>query len=529
MKRLLSIVLMLALCAVMLGGALAEAPVEVLTLENADWVDGSNYLQIRGDNGYYIAGLDGAAITGEDYGRSMNYSNGLIIANKVGVEGLNAYGALNESGAEVIPFQYAEIKALNECWATAIALEPATAENYDYSVIFGDIDYAIISTVDIYNLASGTCVASLSRSEYSDSEAFGTYINIENRTDGVVTTYDADFNALGTVDYVWDEDLIPAQGLQTYYDNGQYGLKDAEGNVVMEPAFRTIYNFDGGYAEVSTGEKSGLIDEAGNVIVPAIYDKVNRGYNTPEGTSRHNNAGYFCVVQDGKLGYVIAGGTVSCEPKYSADALDNNGASAIYTDVEGKTHIIAGDGVESVIEGYEYMYPADNASGVFYRVRNADRQYGLIDFHGNAVLPCQYEGVEMSGDGRYALVEVERDTYVVYEISYPEPVAGEAAAAAASEAASETENAPEAENAAEAESGNAGIVALLDSAILLLNQDAAANNNAIVGLLNSAINEVGAETAAGAIINSVIQLVQTNASANAASAAMLLENAKTAL
>ena len=523
MKKIWSVLLALALCVVPLMGAMAEEPVEVLTLADADWVDGSNFLRVRGDNGYYIAGMDGEAITADEFGRDLSYKNGVIVGNKYALDGLNVYGAVNENGEEVIPFQYAEIKVPNEYWAVCYVLVAATADNYDYTVVFGDMDYAIIETVDIYNLASGTCVASLPRAEYSDSDAIGAYINVENRSDGVVTTYDADFNALGTVSYTWDEDLIPPQGLQTFRDNGQTGLMDADGNVVMEPAFYSIYDFDNGYAEVYTGEKSGLIDEAGNVIVPAIYDKVNRGYYTPNGTSRFNNAGYFCVELDGKLGYVTAGGNVSCEPKYSSDALDNNGASAVYTDVEGKTHIIAGDGVESVVEGYEYMYPADNACGVFYRVRNADSQYGLLDFHGNEVLPCTYRDVQMSGDGHYALVEVDSNSCVIYEISYPEVAAAETAAEAETPAEGEAEGETPAEG--ETAASDNGVAAMLDSAILLLNQDAAANSNAIVNLLDSATNILGSDSAAGAIIASAKNTLQADPS-NAETVVTLLENAK---
>ena len=516
MKKVLAILMAMLLCAAALTGALAE-PVLISQPGDADWIDGSNLLKIRGTNGYYIAEMDGTAITGEEFGSSIYYEDGVITAAKLSVDGVNAFGALDLSGKEIIPFQYGDIDVLNEVWAVGVVLVKATQEHYDYNSWFSD-DVYLIDTVDIYNVASGTKVATMTRAEYNDADAYGEYINVENRTDGTVTTYDAAFNALGTVKYTWSEDLIPQTGLETFRDNVQYGLKDADGNVVMQPSFYSIYDFNNGYAEVYTGDKYGLIDEAGNVVVPAIYDKVNRGYYTPEGTSRHNNAGYFGVVQDGKLGYVVAGGAVTCEPKYSADALDNNGASAVYTDMEGKTHILAADGVETVLEGYDYIYPADNASGVFYRVRNADYDYGLIDFHGNVILPLEYDGLSMSGDGKYALVDVDYHETAIYEITYPEAAAG----AAPEEADPAVEPAPDAPAAS-------GAAALIDSAIVLLKADATANVNAVVGLLNSAFNELGAESAVGAIINSAINTLQSDPAANGETVVALLENAKTLL
>ena len=523
MKRILSILIAMLLCAALVSGALADELVKVSEPGDADWIDGSNLLRISGENGYHIAEMDGSAITGDDYYRSISYDKGLLVAPKISDEEVNVFGALDLTGAEVVAFKYGDIKVLNEYWALGIALSEATADNYDYTAFIGD-GYYLIDTVDVYNVASATCVASLSRAEYASSDAHGAYINIESRSDGVVTTYDAEFNALGTVKYTWDKDLIPDEGIQTFRDNGQYGLQDAQGNVIMEPSFYTIYDFENGYAEVYTGELYGLIDETGAVIVPAEYEDINRGYNTPTGVSRYNNAGYFCVEKDGKLGYVTAGGAVSCEPKYAADALDNNGASATYTDMEGKIHILAADGVESVVEGYEYMYPANYASGVFYRVRNADGGYGLIDFHGNEVLPCEYKDVAMSGDGRYVLVEVDYDNTVIFELSYPEPAAAEAAAPAEGEGEAAAD---EGEVAAEGEGGNAGLAALLDSAILLVNQDASANQNATVNLLYTAVDQAGAESAAGAIINSAINLLQSDPVANAEAVVGLLENAKT--
>ena len=523
MKKFLCTLLALALCGALLAGALAEAPVLVSELQDADWISGSNLLKIRGKSGYYIADMNGTAITGENYGSSISYSNGLFTAYAVNSEEINSSGALNESGEEVIPFQYGDIKVLNAYWALGVVLSKATSDNYDYTSWFSD-DVYLIETVDVYNLASGTAVASLPRAEFLDADAYGNYINIENRADNVVTTYDGDFNALGTVRSTYDTDLIPAQGLQTFRDNGQTGLMDADGNVVMQPSFYSIYDFtDEGYAEVYTGTYYGLIDETGTVIVPAEYEDINRTYAS--GGSKYNNHGYFCVEKDGKLGYVTAGGVVSCEPTYPESVLDNNGASATYTDLEGKQHILAGDGVDTVLDSYEYMYAADNTSGVFYRVRNADSKYGLLDFHGNVVIPCEYTGLDMSGDGKYVLVDIDYDNSAIYEITYPAP----GAAAPEAEAVEEAEVEAEAAVEPAAASDNSGIIAMLDSVIVLLNQDAAGNSNTIVNLLNTAVNQLGSNSAAGAIIGSVRDLVQTDAVGNAATAAMLLENAKSAL
>ena len=517
MKRVFSIVLAVLLCMAALTGALAEAPVLVYELGGAEWVKGSNYLSIRGDNGYYLATMDGTALTADEFA-DIDYSDGVFVAVKRGIEGLNDSGALNANGEEVIPFQYADIDVLNEYWAVGVVLVPATADKYDYKVWFSDIEYALIETADIYNLSTGACAASLTRDEYNGARAYGAYINVENRTDGTVTTYDAEFNALGTVGYTSSEDLIPQTGIQKFYDNGQYGLQDADGNVIMQPSFSSIYSFEDGYARVSTGEKRGLIDEQGNLIVPAEYDEINFSIYSPEGVSQYCNVGYYCVTLDDKIGYVTAGGAVTCEPKYSTNILKNKGASAFYTDMEGVDHMLAADGVDTVLSGYDDVSTPYYSSGMFHQVKTSDG-YGLIDFHGEEILPCKYRDVALSGDGRYVLAQIDRDSSEIYELAYPEVAAAEPAAPAEGEPAAEPE----------ASSENAGIVALLDSAIVLLNSDPAANSNAVVGLLNSAFNQLGAESAAGAIINGAINTLQSDPAANGAAVVQLLENVKSLL
>lgn len=539
MKRLCRIALALALCAALAAGALAE-PTMLAEFEDVRWIDGTNLMSMEGRDGYCIAQLDGTPVTGEEFSRSFSYNSGLIVTSAAEPESVNCSGAVNLEGAEVIPFQYGDIKVLNEYWALAFTFAPATADHYDYESWSSD-NYYLIDTVDVYNLEKGSKVGSLPRANYEEHYANGRTINIKDRSSGAITAYDADFNALGTdLNSVYDDEYAQME-ISTFRSNGQQGLMDGEGNIIMEPKFQYINSFYGNYAEVSTGETYGLIDASGNVIIPAEYENINTGYYGAGGGSQYENFGYFCVEKDGKLGYVRAGGEVSCEPKYAADALENNGASATYTDIEGKLHILAGDGVETVIEGYDQVRPFSYGSGVFYRVNDADYNYGMIDFHGNVVFPCEYESISLSGDGRYALVNPDYDESELYELDYsavagaaepgeaPALIAPEAespAAAEPEEAPAEPEEAP-AEPEEEPASGEVSAVAgLVDSAILLLQADAGANGSAVTSLLNAAIAQIGADSPAGSMLSSVITLLDADAGANGAAAVTLLENAK---
>ena len=141
----------------------------------------------------------------------------------------------------------------------------------------------MIKTADVYYVdgGSGNNVASLTSDKYLDASANGQYLNIQDRTTNVISTYDREFNQVAT-DLKYISDIsVETRNLIPYKENGQNGLKDADGNVVMEPAFSYINDFVRGYAEVSTGEKNGLIDELGNVVIPAEYDKIKKPYYLP--------------------------------------------------------------------------------------------------------------------------------------------------------------------------------------------------------------------------------------------------------
>lgn len=533
MKRFACAALAFALSLTMIGAAQAECTLDkVGTVNDADFVYDSNLLRVRTRDGYVVAGTDGQVIRQEAYA-NVDSQHGYIVAAKPDA-GLNCFGAFDAQGSEVMPFAYGDVKFLSPDWALGFKLVDATAENYDYSTWGKEDVYYLIDTVDVYSVQTGKLVASLPRANYKDADEVNGCINIEDRASGTITTYDKDFNALGTVDYTFDEDFAPP-ALVTYRENGQYGLKDAAGNVVMAPSFYTIYDFRNGYATVSTGEKEGLIDEAGNVVVPAQFDDVKSAYTLPndpaDGSSGYNAAGYFGVVLDGKLGFVNAQGEVTCEPKLSDKLMEFNGASATYTDMEGKVHILAADGVDTVVEGYDRVRYAEYMAGMLYTVTDSDYNYGVIDWHGNVVLPCTYQGVSFSADGRYMLADVSYDEAELYEVTMDgsAPAAQPAAApadnglkASIASKLSAAPAAPAAPEAPAADNGNAAVVTLLESAAALLDADAAS----AAPLLTSAATLLGADHPASALLTSAATLLNADAAANAASVKTLVETAK---
>lgn len=509
--------LALALCAMLAAlPALAEGTATLVydNLPRVDFISGTSLLRISGRDGYAMTTLDGTHLTEEAYS-NLSGDHGYVTAAQVNADPVNAFGLFDLEGNTLIPFEYGDVDVLSNEWALGVKLVETTADNYDYRAFIGD-GYYLIETVDVYHLPEGNKLASLPRESFLDADAVNHCLNIEDRATGVVTTYDAAFNALGNPRSTYSDEFAPAD-YDTFRENGQSGIVDAQGNVILEPSFYMIYDYRYGFFEVSTGEKNGLVNAQGEIVIPAQYDKVKTSYYMPKvapdwSTSGYEAAGYFAIELDGKLGYVDGFGNVTAAPTYSSSVLDNNGASALLTDLDGSLRIVAADGVETKIEGYQRVRAAEYGSGIFYTVTNENYDYGLIDWHGNVIFPCEYNDIDLSADGRYALVSISYDKAQLYELTYP--AAPEAAPADEQPAAME-----------ETAGGDSAMATMVNNAIAMLGEDAAGNKDAVVQLLKGIQTLLGSDNENVAnLLGSAITLLEVDAAANASSVVMLLES-----
>lgn len=513
MKRWSTLLLAALLCLTLAVPALADTGAMLVRndIKDARWIYNTSLLRVPGSDGYSMNAVDGTALTGALY-TNLDGAKGYIVAAQVNADPVNAFGVFDATGKEMVPFKYGDVRMESSEWALGVVLTGATADNYDYKNSSGDAFYAIQS-VDVYHLPEGNLLETLARDQFLDADAVNHCLNIQDRATSVISCYDAGFNQVGTdLKYLTSDDYAPAD-YQYFRENGQTGIQDAAGNVIMAPAFQSVNDCKRGYFQVSTGDKVGLVDMNGNVVVPAEYEKIKSTSYAPVdgegGYSAYVAGGYVCVVQDGKLGFVDLNGNVTSAPTYGEKNFDSNyGMSATLMDLEGKTHIVSADGADTVVEGFERIYCLDYTAGAFFKVYNGDK-YGVVDWHGKEILPCQYDSVYTSADGQYVLVSVDYDHYELYQLTYP--TAGEAGAAPAEEA-------PAADRSA--------VKSLLDSAVTLLNADAAANRDAVIGLLNSAIASLGeGDEAVTGLLNSAIMLLNADAASNATSVVTILVSA----
>lgn len=545
----------------------------IRTFDRTFGITGSNRLASLANGAQALMDYDGNLLTDYIYNSFHGYGD-WIVADPINVDDFNREGLLDAQGNEVIPFKYGMIEIVGGNYALCSIMEQTSdTENYDLHDYAADAYYNTVSA-DIYSLSTGAMIT-LS----ADAFNWGFYENgclciADNNYN--YTYYDRNLNCLGSSSS--DAEL----GIEVYYESTGCGLKDANGNVLTQPIYDFFYSPRGNCIQVEKDGKCGALALDGTVLLEPLYDDIimNFYHDGNPDSSDLNADGYFCVELDGKIAYATAVG-LTCDFVFSTEALlDNYGASAIVYDESGNECILAADGVVTVLDNYEYVEPEYSSQGFYYSTMDEDYYAGLIDWHGNELLPCEYTKIDLSADGNYVIaLSSDYNTCEFYALNKAVPAAGSAAVEApavdaapviaetpvvvetpvvAEEvfvAAEETpavstssgvigaskgvgkpgipgaEEAPVEEAPVEAAPAkapaavdNSAAVALLDSARLLISTNPAVNAASASVLLDNAAAMLTGNSAAITMIDSVKALLTADAASNASAILLLLDN-----
>lgn len=343
-------------------------------------------------------------------------------------DGLNVRGALDESGNEVIPFQYGDIRFLSERWALGVTLEETSIRPCDYEDYTDGKDYNATAYA-VYDLSgrgyvgffSYQCKAIYAHGDflYVEDRAGETTIYNENLRpvrDGLADPYaafgsaDGDVVNLSTGETVLSGYQFGAElggGLLSVTD-GSYllGVCDLSGRMLTDCRYDRVFAADAnGDVRVERDERFGLIDREGNEIVPCEYDGVERLAFC--GTYVYRLRGCACVEKDGAYNYVLPDGQLAYPVFY--EDVEILGLSMILTDIRGQKHILAADGVRTPTNYVEFsLFPGGD--GTLLKARGADGLWYLIDWHGNRLLPDGYPyavSLLIAPDGSAVLAETE--------------------------------------------------------------------------------------------------------------------------
>ena len=362
--------------------------------------------------------------------------------------GLNNRALVHVSGAEVIPAEYGAYTYAGKNWILGYVLGEATEDGLTYTrgkETFG------IERLDLFYVedpeAGAHFVGSLAPEAYSSASSHGAYIAIQDQN-GTITLYD---QSLQAYDYPMEKTTTSVFTVEAYevvnkatgeviaegyvsakelMMNGEmtlivgrynfkgemvYSVIDLDGNEIMPMDF-SIEAVSGDYAVVSKNKLKGLYSiSQQELIVPIEYKNIMTSSVT---VGKYVFNGYVAVENGNLRGYYdTRTGELSCEMKYNRKSVTTIGCSTFWKNEDGTYTLVAADGVETIVE-VTSIYAKGRGDGHLL-VAKKDGYYGVIDWHGNVILPFEHKNLITITDDGTALIRsstgYELDAIVIEE------------------------------------------------------------------------------------------------------------------
>lgn len=318
-------------------------------------------------------------------------------------------------------------------WAAAFVINPQEVSDGEKDIKIDSRNYQY-ERIDLFYVTDDTGdevkpVASLGRDAYAEAAIHGEYIAVANREKSV-SLYDSSFqpvsvklnavkNPLYTIEKYQIVNLLTNAKMGDGYTeiaeanlgdrmlikatriamNGQKltALVNPDGSVVL-PADYELIDLTDHYAVVADqdGQQGVFSLEEERFIVPCGYHSI-----VPCATDfdKYVHNGYVCVKKNGKLGfYDTVHDVESCKPLYDKRAVTNIGCTLVFTTLEGVLSVIAADGEINTVDADEIL--ATRGNGYLLEAQKSG-SFGLIDWHGNIILPLDhYKEIIVTDDSR---------------------------------------------------------------------------------------------------------------------------------
>jgi len=160
---------------------------------------------------------------------------------------------------------------------------------------------------------------------------------------------------------------------EIYQENGLWGLKNAEGEILLHPQFDEFYAFSGqDIAVVMKAQQYGYVHRSGEIIVSPEWDEAY-DFDNP----------YLAIVKrDGLLGLIDLSGNIVTEPTY--ETLNRVGYNGHYiAQKNGHWGVLAEDAKVIIPFKYEYIEPLYNDVFIlqkegFYSLHEDGEQFDII-------------------------------------------------------------------------------------------------------------------------------------------------------
>ena len=367
MKKKFLVMMSILLLMAMAGSAMAAEGTYIdLSARDVVLSRVSENLGCRFENAKYYCLIkpDGTKLTNEIYTSiSAVSSYPFFKVEADSKDGVHDEGLIDDQGNVIVPVMYADVSVVSDRWAYGVKLTPSSGDDKDYTFTnfsTGDKTFYRIDTVDFYY--RGKQAGTLSRSDFDGyPTAYGDYICIQNRekkrvyynsamekspVDGDYGEYTSTYknrathyvhNGTGMPAFETGCTLTPAEVEKSIvYENGKFL------NLQGEEAFKAAQNYDsfsgfhGDYAVVTMNRMKGLIDAAGQEVIPLEYEEIGNYED------QYLTFGVISAEKDGKFGFLDAAGNVTCPFTYSKDIVSNRGILASIKNLDGTIIVLSG-------------------------------------------------------------------------------------------------------------------------------------------------------------------------------------------
>ncbi len=230
------------------------------------------------------------------------HKSGLVLMDKIENQGYygtvigvkhNAYGAINSAGKVIAPFQFDEVR-IQEAYD-----EYNSRKNYCFVITKFNGKYGAVDT-----LGNVLCPQ-----EFDEIDGLNSRLMKVRKGDhwGWADIKTGKLLQEPLYEEVEDSYVTPYVKIT---NGGKVGLAKDDGTTIVPAEYKWFQYLgydDYSYFGYQLGEKIGIMDGQGKKITPAIYSDIKRG-PVP---------GTFAVIQNGKVGFVDASGTMVVAPQYT--------------------------------------------------------------------------------------------------------------------------------------------------------------------------------------------------------------------
>lgn len=200
--------------------------------------------------------------------------------------------------------------------------------------------------------------------------------------------------------------------------NDLFGLKDINGNVVVQPTYQWLW-VEGDYVFVESENGLGLMDNTGKLILPPQFDWITQAYAYDD-ANFDDVTNYFWVADhSGKIGFAGLNGMITdfkYDDYYHFDGYYGGNAVVLIDDANEKYGMIDQQGNEILPCNYSDIQYADEPEMGYFHVSDfdddGDWRMGVVDFSGNVLLEPIYDDLYLEFEpigGGNSIAFIEKD------------------------------------------------------------------------------------------------------------------------